>query len=59
MGLIYIARKLSFTESIPEETEQLQLKKIPIGELIQMAMDNKITDGLSLIEIFKLGLRKK
>lgn len=58
LGLIYIARKLSFTEAIPEETEQLQLKKIPVSELIQMALDNKITDSLSLIGIFKLGLQK-
>jgi 8-oxo-dGTP pyrophosphatase MutT (NUDIX family) len=56
VGLIYIARKLSFTEAIPEETEQLQLKKIPIKDLIQMAMEGKITDSLSLIGIFKLSL---
>lgn len=56
VGLIYIAKKLSFTEAIPEETEQLQLKKIQVKELIQMAMDGKITDSLSLIGIFKLAL---
>ncbi len=56
LGLIYIAKKLSFTEAIPEDTEQLQLKKIPVKELIQMAMENKITDSLSLIGIFKLAL---
>jgi ADP-ribose pyrophosphatase len=56
VGLIYIARKLSFTEAIPEETEQLQIKKIPIKEFIQMAMEGKITDSLSLIGIFKLSL---
>jgi ADP-ribose pyrophosphatase len=58
-GLIYIAKKLSFTKAIPEETEQLQLKKIPFTELIQMAMDGKITDSLSLIGIFKLALKMK
>ena len=56
LGLIYIARKLSFTQSIPEETEQLQLKKLPVTDLIQLAMNNKITDSLSLIGIFKLAL---
>ena len=59
IGLIYIARKLSFTNALPEETEQLQLKKVPVSELIQMALDNKITDGLSLVGIFKLALLKR
>jgi hypothetical protein len=56
LGLIYIARKLSFTDAIPEETEQLQIKKIPVKELIQIAMEGKITDSLSLIGIYKLAL---
>lgn len=56
LGLIYIARKLSFTDSIPEETEQLQIKKLPVSELIQMAMENKITDSLSLIGVLKLAV---
>lgn len=59
VGLVYIAKKLSFTESIPEETEQLQLRKIPVNELIQMALDGKITDSMSLNGIFKLALRTK
>lgn len=56
IGMIYIARKLSFKEAIPEETEQLQIKKIPIKELIQMAMEGKITDSLSLVGIYKLAM---
>jgi len=59
VGLIYTAKKLQFTESSPEETEQLQLKKIPVQELIQLALDGKITDGLSLIGAFKLAMKMK
>jgi 8-oxo-dGTP pyrophosphatase MutT (NUDIX family) len=59
VGFIYIAKKLSFTESIPEETEQLQLKKIPFNHLVQLAMDGKITDAISLAGIFKLALKMK
>lgn len=57
VGLIYIARNLSFTQSIPEETEELQLKKIHFKEVVRMAMENKITDSISLIGIFKLALK--
>jgi len=59
VGLIYTAKKLSFTTSIPEETEQLQIKKIPLTEVIQMAVDGKITDSMSLVGLFKLALNTK
>lgn len=59
MGLIYIARNLSFTNAMPEETEQLHIKKIAVKELIQIAMNGRITDSLSLIGIFKLALKMK
>jgi 8-oxo-dGTP pyrophosphatase MutT (NUDIX family) len=59
VGFIYIAKKLSFTESIPEETEELQLKKIPFNHLVQLAMEGKITDAISLAGIFKLALKMK
>jgi 8-oxo-dGTP pyrophosphatase MutT (NUDIX family) len=59
LGLIYVARKLSFTTATPEETEQLQIKKIQLNELVKWALENKITDSLSLIGIFKLHLLNK
>jgi len=57
VAFIYVAKKLSFTQAIPEETEQLQLKKIPLKELIQMAKEGNITDSMSLVGIFKLALK--
>lgn len=59
VGLIYTAKKLSFTASIPEETEQLQIKKMPLTEVIQMAKQGKITDSMSLVGLFKLALNTK
>ncbi|MDF2378513.1 MAG: NUDIX hydrolase, partial [Verrucomicrobiales bacterium] len=32
---IFVARQLSFTESSPEETEELQVKKLPLTEAIE------------------------
>lgn len=53
-GIIYIAKKLEFHQANPEETEQLVIKKIPLSEAIEMVMNGKITDSLSMIGLLKL-----
>lgn len=53
IGKIYVAKKLSFTQSIPEETEQLQLKKLHLSEVKRWADEGIIKDSLSLIAIYK------
>lgn len=55
-AIIYVARGLSFHESEPEETEQLQVKKIPFDEAYQMVLDGKITDSMSVAGILKVKL---
>lgn len=55
-ALIYVARNLSFTEAIPEETEQLQIQKIPFEELYQWVMSGEITDAMTVAAVLKLKL---
>lgn len=52
-AIIYVAKDLSFHESEPEETEVLQVKKIPFDELFQMVMNNEIMDALTVIAVLK------
>lgn len=52
----YVAKGLSFIGSSPEETEQLQVKKIPFEELYQMTMKGEIRDALSVASILKVKL---
>lgn len=52
-GILYLAQDLELTESEPEESEDLQLKKLPFGEAYQMVMDGRITDSLSMVAILK------
>lgn len=52
-GIAFIARKLSFGQSVPEETEQLKVKKLPFQEVFQMMMEGEITDAFSMIMIMK------
>lgn len=50
---IYIAQNLEYTLSEPEESEDLQVKKLPFEQAYQMVMAGKITDSLSMVAILK------
>lgn len=52
-GFIFLARQLTPGPSQPEETEELALRKIHLREAVQMVMDNRITDSLSIAGILK------
>lgn len=47
-GFLYIAEDLTPGETEPEETEALQLRKLPLADAVQMACDGRITDALSV-----------
>lgn len=53
-GVLYIARGLEFHSPEPEDSEQLEVRKIPFDELYQMVMDGKVTDSLSVIGALKV-----
>lgn len=56
LAIIYLAQGLSFGEAEPEETEQLQVKKVPFAEAIQMVLDGQITDSLTVAGILKVQI---
>lgn len=55
-GIIYLARNLSQFESSPEETEELEVKRISIEEAYQLVCNGVITDSLSVAGILKVKL---
>lgn len=55
-AIIYVAKDLSHHESEPEETEDLQLKKITLEELIEKVYSGEIDDSLSVAGVLKLKL---
>lgn len=55
-AVIYLARDLSQHTASPEETEQLQVKKIPFEEAYQMVERGEITDSMSVAAILKVKL---
>jgi len=53
-GMIYLAQDLSFSEAQPEETEQLELRKLKLIEVYELILSGKITDSLSVAGILRL-----
>jgi 8-oxo-dGTP pyrophosphatase MutT (NUDIX family) len=53
-AIIFIAEDLIQGEAMPEETEQLQLKRLPLNDAIEMVMKSEITDSMSVAALLKL-----
>ncbi len=50
----FVAQDLSFGETEPDDTEVLQLKRLPLEEAINLAIDGAITDSLALASLLKV-----
>ena len=50
---VYLATGLTYGASSPEETEQLTLRRLPLTEAIDMALDGRITDALSVAALLR------
>jgi len=55
-GIIYVAKKLRQEIAEPEETEDLQIKRLPFTEVLKMVMNGTITDSMSIAAILKTKL---
>jgi 8-oxo-dGTP pyrophosphatase MutT (NUDIX family) len=59
-AVIFLAQHLQQKIAQPEETEVLQLRKLPLQEAIDMAKKGEITDALSVISLLKVpGLHNR
>lgn len=52
-GFIFLAQELTEGKPAFEETEDLALQKLPFAEALEMVMQGKITDSLSIAGILK------
>lgn len=59
LAIIYVAKGLTQTQSEPEDTEQLQVKKLPFNQVFNMVMNGSITDSMSVAAILKIKLMEK
>ena len=50
-GFLYIAEELIQKEAEPEDTEDLQIRKVSLNDAVEMVMRSEITDSLSVCAI--------
>jgi 8-oxo-dGTP pyrophosphatase MutT (NUDIX family) len=55
-ALLYLARQLEQHEAMPEETEQLVVRRLPFEEAYRMVENGTITDSMSVAAILKVKL---
>ncbi|MEL6986231.1 MAG: rhodanese-like domain-containing protein [Bacteroidota bacterium] len=53
IGIIYMATDLQFGESEPEETEDIQVKKVSLREALAMITNGEIKDAISIIGLLR------
>jgi 8-oxo-dGTP pyrophosphatase MutT (NUDIX family) len=56
---IYLAKDLKMVKAEPDPTESFKIKKEKLQNIIKMIKNNKITDGYTIIAIYKYLLYKK
>jgi ADP-ribose pyrophosphatase len=59
VAYIFLAEELTQSESQPEETEQLQVKKVSLKDALEMVLVDKITDSMSVAGILKVARLKQ
>lgn len=59
MGIAYVATGLSFGETQFEETEDLDVRKLPLPEAVDMVLDGKITDAISAAALLRINAVRK
>ena len=55
-GLIFVAKDLSFGVANPEDTEQLEIRRVPFEEAVDMVLRGEITDALAMVSILKVKM---
>jgi len=55
-GIVYLARGLEQHAAMPEETEQLIIKKVPFDDAYNLLEQNIITDSLTVAALLKVKI---
>jgi 8-oxo-dGTP pyrophosphatase MutT (NUDIX family) len=53
-GVIFLARGLSYTEPRPDDTEALDLRKLPLEQALRMVAAGEITGAMSVIGLLRV-----
>jgi 8-oxo-dGTP pyrophosphatase MutT (NUDIX family) len=56
IAIVYLAKGLTQRTADPEETEQLQIQKLPFEKVYEMVETGQITDSITVAAIYKIKL---
>ena len=59
LATVFVARGISQSSADPEESEDLRLRRLPVDEAIQMALDGEINDAISIAALLKLAVLRR
>lgn len=59
VSICFIARDLIQKEAEPEDSEKLKIKKLPFQEALNMALDGRIKDSISVAAILRYALLRQ
>lgn len=54
-GLVFVAKDLRHGETDFEETEKLEIRRLPLTEAIAMAVNGEITDAISVAALLRIS----
>ena len=55
VGIVFVARDLTEGETAFEETEDLEVRKLPLDEAVAMAERGEITDAISVAALLRIS----
>lgn len=58
-GVVYIASDLEEGETDFDETEDIEVRKLPLGDALAMVMRGEITDAMSVAALLRLAVELK
>jgi 8-oxo-dGTP pyrophosphatase MutT (NUDIX family) len=59
LGLVFVATGLTMGQPDSEETEVLELRKLPVRQAVKMVLDGEITDAISAAALLRLDAIRK
>jgi 8-oxo-dGTP pyrophosphatase MutT (NUDIX family) len=55
-GIVFVARGLTEGETAFEESEDLEIRRLPLEDAIEMAMQGEITDAISVAALLRIAV---
>jgi 8-oxo-dGTP pyrophosphatase MutT (NUDIX family) len=59
LGVAFVATGLSFGDTKFGETEDLEIRKLPLGDAVQMVLDGQITDAICAAALLRMHAVKR